>query len=89
MGKKKSAYQNERKPSAYTANQDLKYLRATFNFGIEQKLISKNPTDGIKLFPVEKKIKHVPSTDDIDKVIAVLTRTPRTTSGPSGKPWGG
>ena len=59
-----------RKVSAYTANQDLKYLGATFNFGIEQKLISNNSTEGIKFFPVEKKVKHVPTTDDIDKVIS-------------------
>ena len=60
-----------RKVSAYTANQDLKYLRATFNFGIGQKLITNNPTEGLKFFPVEKKVKHVPSSEDIDKVISV------------------
>ena len=59
-----------RKVSAYTANQDLRYLRAAFNFGIGQKLICSNPTEGIKFFPVEKKIKYVPSSEDIDKVIA-------------------
>lgn len=56
--------------SSYTANQDLKYLRATFNFGIGQKLIAADPTKGIKFFPVEKKVKHVPTSIEIDKVIA-------------------
>ncbi len=60
-----------RKVSAYTANQDLKYLRATFNFCIGQNLITNNPTEGLKFFPVEKKVKHVPSSKDIDKVISV------------------
>ena len=60
-----------RKVSAYIANQDLKYLRATFNFCIGQKLITNNPTEGLKFFPVEKKVKHVPSSEDIDKVISV------------------
>lgn len=58
------------KVSPYTANQDLKYLRAVFNFGINQNLINSNPTKGIKFFPVEKKVKDVPSSEDIDKVIS-------------------
>ena len=59
-----------RKISAYAANKELRYLRATFNFGVHQKLISNNPTDGIEFFPVEKKVKYVPSAEDLDKVIA-------------------
>jgi integrase len=58
-----------RKVSAYTANQDLRYLRAAFNYGIENKFIGRNPTKGIKFFPVEKKAKYVPSNGDIEKVI--------------------
>ena len=61
---------NRRKVSPYTANQDLKYLRATFNFGIGQNLISSNPSKGIKFVPVEKKVKHVPTVAEIDMVIA-------------------
>ena len=60
-----------RRISAYTANKDLRYLRATFNYGVRKKLISNNPTDGIDFFPVEKKVKYVPPNEDIDKVIAV------------------
>lgn len=56
--------------SAYTANQDLRYLRATFNFGVRKKFISTNPTEGIDFFPVEKRKKYVPPKEDVLKVIA-------------------
>src|SRR5271157_5944438 len=47
------AYVLERsKVSAYTANQELRYLRATFNFGIKRGLMSENPTSGIDFLPV-------------------------------------
>jgi len=42
-----------KKVSAYTANNDLRHLRALFNFGIEKRWISINPTQGISFFPVE------------------------------------
>jgi integrase len=57
--------------SAYTANKDLRYFRATVHFGIKKKYISNNPAEGLEFFPVEKKIKYVPPVEDIDKVIAV------------------
>jgi len=57
--------------SAYCANKDIRYLRATFNFGKKKKLTTENPIDGIEFFPVDKKIKYVPSAEDIDKVIAI------------------
>jgi integrase len=57
--------------SGYSANQDLRYLRAAFNFGLERKLITVNPTKEIEFFPVEKKVKYVPSQEDIDKMIGV------------------
>ena len=60
-----------RRISAYTANKDLRYLRASFNYGTHKKLISNNPTEGLDFFPVEKKVKYVPGNEDIDKVIAV------------------
>lgn len=59
------------KISAYTANKDLRYLRATFNFGLSKNLITANPTEGIEFLPVVKKIRHMPPTGDIDKVIEV------------------
>jgi len=59
-----------RQISAFTANKDLRYLRATYNYGIRNKLILSDPTEGIVFFPVEKRIKYVPNNEDIDKVIA-------------------
>ena len=56
--------------SEFAANKDLRHLRATFNFGRKRKLNSNDPTSGISFFPVEKRIKYVPPTDDIDRVIA-------------------
>lgn len=60
-----------RKISAYTANKDLRYFRATINYGVRKRFISNNPADGFNFFPVEKKVKYVPPPEDIDKVIAV------------------
>lgn len=59
------------KVSAFTANKEIRYLRSMFNFGKKKRLITENPTDGIDFLPVEKRVKYVPSSDDIDKVIAV------------------
>jgi len=59
------------KISADTANKDLRYFRATINHGLKKKYISSNPAEGLDFFPVEKKVKYVPSNEDIDKVIAV------------------
>jgi integrase len=59
------------KVSAFTANKEIRYLRATFNYGKKRGLADRNPLDGIGFFPMEKREKHVPSADDIDKVIAL------------------
>ncbi len=57
--------------SPYTANKELRYLRALFNFGLqpEKGWILKNPTQGIKFLPVEKRIKYVPPKEDVLRVI--------------------
>ena len=57
--------------SSFTANKDLRYLRATFNFGQKKKLTIHNPTDGIEFLPVDKKPKYIPPPEDVLKVIAV------------------
>jgi len=57
--------------SAYTANKEIRYLRATFNFGKKRKLVKENPLDGVDFLPVEKRVKYVPPTEDIDKVIGI------------------
>jgi len=55
--------------SPCTANQDLRYLRAAFNFGKKHSYITCDPTQGIEFFPVEDKAKYIPSSEDIDRVI--------------------
>ena len=60
-----------KKVSPNAANKDIRYLRATFNFGKKRKWIKDNPADGIDFFPIEKRIKYIPTAQDIDKVIQV------------------
>ena len=55
--------------SAYTANRELRTLRATFNWAKKKGFVEKNPTESLEFLPVEKKVKYVPSPEDIDKVI--------------------
>lgn len=57
------------KISPITANKEIRYLRALFNFGVKRKWISSNPTQGIPFLPVEKRLKYVPSKQDVLKVI--------------------
>lgn len=56
--------------SPATANREIRYLRATFNFGKKRNLTQDNPLDGLEFLPVEKVLRHVPSPADVDKVIA-------------------
>jgi integrase len=56
--------------SPFTANKDLRYLRALFNFGVSREWIGENPTRGIPFFPVEKRVKYVPSKEDVLRVIS-------------------
>jgi integrase len=63
-----------KKVSPETANKEIRYLKATFNWGKERKLISANPVDGIRFFPEEDKLRFVPTSADIDKVISVASR---------------
>jgi len=57
--------------SPYTANKELRYLRALFNFGLHPKRnwISSNPTAGISFFPVERRVRYVPPEADVRRVI--------------------
>lgn len=58
-----------RKVSAFTANKEIRYLRATFNFGKKKKLIAHNPADDLDFLPEDKKIKYVPPIKNVEKVI--------------------
>ncbi|MFA4902820.1 MAG: tyrosine-type recombinase/integrase [Desulfobaccales bacterium] len=57
------------KDSAFAANRDLRYLRAIFNFGVKQGLIIANPTKGLEFMPVERKLRYVPSKEDVARVL--------------------
>ena len=60
--------------SSHTANKEIRYLRATFNYGKKKKRwIDLNPADGVEFFPNngKKRKKYVPPPEDIDKVIRV------------------
>jgi hypothetical protein len=56
--------------SPHTASSEIRYLRATFNFGKKKRWITKDPKEGLAFLPVEKKIKYIPPQEDIEKVIA-------------------
>jgi integrase len=60
-----------RQVSNYTANRELRYLRALFNWGMEpqRNYISNNPTMGHRFLPVEKRLKYVPPKEDVLRVI--------------------
>jgi len=65
------------KVSAHTANKEIRYLRATFNFGVKRDLIAANPTKGVDFLPVEKRVKHVPSPEEIGKVLSMADQDAR------------
>lgn len=48
----------------------LRYLKAAFNFGIKREWIKVNPVKGMDFLPVEKRLKYIPPSEDIDKVIS-------------------
>jgi len=64
-------YKRNKDVSPFAANRDLRTLRAMFNFGMHpsRAWVEKNPTHGIAFFPVEKRIKYVPSKEDVIRVI--------------------
>lgn len=62
------------KISNYTANKEIRYLKATFNFALKKGLIAHNPATGISFLPVEKRIKYIPPQEDIDKVISLASK---------------
>jgi integrase len=65
------------KVSAYTANRELRYLRATFNYGRKAKWIMTDPTEGVPFFPVEKRVRFIPSATDVIKVLSAADKETR------------
>ncbi|MGD0827153.1 MAG: hypothetical protein ABSA09_03595 [Desulfobaccales bacterium] len=59
---------DRRKVSAFTANKEIRYLKATFNFGKRRGFLRDNPLDNMAFLPEEKRLKYVPPPEDIDKV---------------------
>jgi integrase len=59
-----------KKVSPQTANKEIRYLRALFNYGIKKKRITNNPVHEIEFIPEDEIIKYIPSSEDIDKVIS-------------------
>lgn len=60
---------NRNRISANVANREIRALRAMFNYGKKRKLVEINPVDEIEFLPVEKRLKYIPSVEDIDKVV--------------------
>jgi integrase len=60
-----------RKVSPVVANKELRYLRSLFNYGLKEGLLGANPTDKLRFFPLEKKIRYVPGPEDIFRVIEI------------------
>jgi len=60
--------------SSHTANKEIRYLRATFNFGGKKKgWIDVNPAQRVEFFPNKgkKKRKYIPTPEVIDRVISL------------------
>ena len=58
----------------YSVNADLRYLRALFNYGIDDlEVLDINPTRRIKFYPIEKKLKYIPPDEDIEAVFNEAT----------------
>jgi len=58
--------------SPIMANKELVLMRATFNWGIKEKLVAINPTAKISFFPTEQKPKYIPPVIDFKKVVQVV-----------------
>lgn len=57
------------KGSHWVANKELRFIRALFNYGMNEYLIDYNPTDRLPFYPIERKIKDIPPHEDISKVL--------------------
>lgn len=60
-----------KKVSGYTVNQEIKYLKASFNWALKKGLVDLNPVAGIEFMPAEVKAKYIPPLEDIERVMAL------------------
>jgi integrase len=63
--------------SPQRANKYLAYIKALFNKGMALELISYNPAAHIQKFPEPRKAQHIPSLEDIKRVMTVCTEEQR------------
>uniref|UniRef100_A0A6M3IX83 Putative site-specific tyrosine recombinase n=1 Tax=viral metagenome TaxID=1070528 RepID=A0A6M3IX83_9ZZZZ len=61
------------KVSAHAANKDLRYIKASFGWGIEMGYLKENPCSRLKRLPEADRQKYIPSIDDVWKVILAST----------------
>lgn len=57
-----------------TANKELTNLKALFNYGLRLELISRNPTRDLDHLPYDPIEKHVPTNEELDRLIAVADK---------------
>lgn len=65
---------NERsKVSNETANKELRHLKALFNWGVKNEILTSNPAANVAMMRIEKKSKRIPTQEEINKVFEVAT----------------
>ena len=57
--------------SNFSANKDLKFLKAMFSFGVQMGYCLSNPCDRIAKFWTEERVKYIPPVADFLKVLAI------------------
>lgn len=60
-----------------TANKEIRSLRATFNFAKKKKWLAQNPVDGIEFLPEERRVKQLPTLEEIEAVLEVADEDTR------------
>lgn len=63
--------------SPHVANNELRFIKALFNHGIEREWFTYNPAGRIKLRPIAKKRKYIPSRQDVAKVLDMVDEEQR------------
>jgi integrase len=66
----------KRTGSLATANKEIRYLRATFNFGLKKRWIQNNPVLRIASYEVDRDVNPPPSQETIQAVIALAESDP-------------
>lgn len=54
--------------SAGAANKDRKNLSAMWARGVKALLVKSNPVSGIDKYPIDRKVQHTPTREDVEKV---------------------